>query len=168
MYSVFYSKYPAFMNLLEKAGLYNAKLYDFPFLIKGELYTIFVPSDQALADYRADTLPKEELAAFLRYHFIKGEKIFTDNKKPAKQYETLRKDESSTQYTTYFSTINIRPGPDVIDILDKNGNLYISIPEKEGKTNIMIAYDLDPESDDETDFIITGVVHQIDTVLIKQ
>jgi uncharacterized surface protein with fasciclin (FAS1) repeats len=133
--------------------------------LKKQDYTIFVPSDQAISDFRLDTLSKSDLADILSYHFIRGEKIFTDNKKYWMDYETLRKDESSTQYTTYYSSMNIRPGPDVIDILDGEGNLYVSAPEEKGITNVLVAYDTDKQSLDDTDFIISIVVHRIDRVL---
>jgi len=165
LYGILFSKFRGFLELLEKAGLYDAKRYEFPFLIDGKSYTIFIPSDEALADFQADTLSSEDLASLLRYHFVRGEKIFTDNKKSWNDYETLRKDEFSTQVTTYYSTLNIRPGPDVIEILDSNNNLYVSVAEAEGTTNVMIAYDTDELSTDDTDFIITTIVHGINKVL---
>ena len=165
IYAIFNSKFRNFRDLLEKAGLYDPALYDFPFLIKGESYTIFVPSDEALAEFQADTLSEDDLASLLRYHFIKGERVFTDNKMPWKNYETIRKDESSTPFSSYFSSLNIRPGSDVIDILDSEGNLYLSIPEVEGKTNLMVAYDTDELSNEEEDFITTIIVHEISKVL---
>jgi uncharacterized surface protein with fasciclin (FAS1) repeats len=162
------SAYPSFMNLLRQAGLYDEKLYSFPFLTEGEFYTIFIPSAEALAAYRADTLSKEELASFLKYHFVKGERIFTDNKMPWKKYETLRRDEASTQFSTVFSSLNVRPGPNIIEILDGAGDPYVTISEADGVTNIMVATDTDDQSSDETDYIITSVIHEIDSVLIKQ
>jgi uncharacterized surface protein with fasciclin (FAS1) repeats len=162
------SAYRYFMDLLTKAGLFDEKLYSFPFLTEGEFYTIFIPSVQALDDYRADTLSKEELASFLKYHFVKGERIFTDNKMPWREYETLRRDESSTPFSTVFTTINIRPGPDRIEILDAAGEPYVTIEETEGISNIMVATDTDDHSVDDTDFIITSVIHKIDKVLIQQ
>ena len=91
--------------------------------------------------------------------------MFTDNKNSWGNYETLRKDESSTQYTTYYSTLNIRPGPDLIDILDGSDQLYVSVSEVPGRTNVMAAYDTDPENTEETDYIITTIVHEISKVL---
>ena len=55
-----------------------------------------------------------------------------------------------------------------IRILDKEGNVYTEINEKEGATNRMIAFDTDELSDSKYDYIITGVLHEIDTVLVKQ
>ena len=164
-YSAISSKYRYFRDYLEKAGLYNPKLYTFPFIVAGESYTVFIPPDTVFQNFGADTLSEEDLKELLLYHFVKGEKIFTDNKMPWSNYETLRVDESSSQYSKNYSNIHIRPGSDVIDILDGNGDLYLSIPESAAKTNIMIAYDTDSQSDDDTDFIITTVVHEIDKIL---
>jgi hypothetical protein len=157
--------YPSFMKLLTQAGLYNPAQYKFPFLTEGEFYTIFIPSDQALANYQADTLTNEELASLLKYHFVKGERIFTDNKMPWKEYETLRKDESSSSSSMVFSTLNIRPGPDVIEILGPGGEPFVTIEEAVGISNIMVATDTDKLSEDPSDFIITSVIHEIDKVL---
>jgi len=107
---------------------------------------------------------------FLKYHFVKGEKIFTDGKKPWADYETLRIDESTTQYSTYYSTLNIKPGPDKIEILDADGNPYVTILEGPGMTNIMVATDSDPNpsSTSDLDYTTTSVIHRINNVLIKQ
>jgi len=162
------SGYPKFKSLLIKAGLYDEIRYRFTFLTEGENYTIFIPSDAALDNCQADTLPEDELAQFLKYHFVKGDIIFTDGKKIWNNYETLRVDETSTRYTTYYSTLNIRPGPDMIEILDVNSDPYITVNEAVGKTNIMIATDTDPGQISDLDFITTSVIHEIDGVLIKQ
>ena len=146
------------MALLEQAGLYNPRLYSFPFLNKNSSYTVFIPSDQALSRSHASSMPKEELASFLKYHFVKGVMIFTDNKQEWKNYKTMREDESSTPFNTYYTKLMIRPGPDIIEILDTAGVAYVSIPEIPGKTIIMVA----------TDARISSVIHEIDNVLIKQ
>ena len=167
-YGLFLSEYPEFLDLMRKAGLFNSSYYNFPFLINGEPYTIFVPSAQALADYRADTLSVEDLKNFLTYHFLKGELIFTDGNQPGGNYPTCRVDESSSSTTiTKQSTLNIDTKPDVIDILDKDNNVYLSIHQEEGKTNRIIVYDTDKQSDSQWDYITTAVVHEIDKVLIK-
>ena len=162
------SGHPHFRDLLEKAGLYNPKSYEFSFYVEGEFYTIFIPSEEALENYGADMLPKAELEKFLRYHFIRGERIFTDGKKQWKEYETLRLDETSSDFSTVYSTVNIRPSPDLIEILDASGNPYVSVAESPNSTNIMIVTDTDDESESETDFITTVVIHEIDEVLVKQ
>jgi len=162
------SAYSKFKSLIEKAGMYDAKFYRFTFLTDGEFYTIFLPSDEALDNYGVDTLSVEDLRKFIKYHFIRGDLIFTDGKKPWKEYETLRKDESSTMYVDYYSSINIRPGQDKIEILDAGGNPYVTIMEQGVKTNIMVGTDSDEYNESNIDYITTAVIHEIDTVLVKQ
>jgi uncharacterized surface protein with fasciclin (FAS1) repeats len=162
------SRYTKFKDLLQKAGLYNPSLYEFTLMSEGEFYTIFIPSAEALDNYGLDTLSTGDLEKLLRYHFVRGELIFTDGKKPWQDYETLRIDESSTPYSTYYSTIDIKPGPDIIEILDAGGTPYITIPEVPGKTNILVVTDTDEESPSEMDYITTALIHEIDTVLVKQ
>jgi uncharacterized surface protein with fasciclin (FAS1) repeats len=164
-YGFFISEYPYFLKLLEKAGLFNPSYYTFPFLIPGEPYTIFIPSQQALEDYRVDTLSKEELNQFLRYHFVKGELIFTDGNQPGGIYSTTRVDESSTTALSRQSILNILTKPDIIEILDKENNVYLTIPEEEGKTNKTVVSQTVSNSTSQWDFITTAVIHQIDKVL---
>lgn len=166
-YGMFVSDYPEFLGLLSKAGLFDPRYYNFPFLVEGVPYTIFIPSSEALEDYRADTLSKDELVKFLKYHFVKGELIFTDGSLPSGYYTTCRVDESSTTAVTKQSTLNIKTNPDLIEILDKENNVYIEIPEEEGKTNRIVVYDSDESSDSNFDYITTAVVHGIDRVLKK-
>jgi uncharacterized surface protein with fasciclin (FAS1) repeats len=161
------STYPRFLNLLTKAGLYRPAYYDLPFLIDGANYTVFIPSNQAMDEYKVDTLSKKQLRKFLKYHFVRKDLIFTDGNKPEGNYTTTLLGESSEAYSTQYSHIHIRPKPNVIEILDKNGNIYLEIHEQEGETNHMIRWDSDDESESRWDFITTGVVHHIDKVLIK-
>jgi hypothetical protein len=93
--------------------------------------------------------------------------IFTDGKKPSGRYPTTLQDESSTTYNTIYSSLNIRPMPNTIQILDKNGGVYLDIHENGELTNKFIAYkyNKDPASSSNWDYIITGVVHEIDKVL---
>jgi uncharacterized surface protein with fasciclin (FAS1) repeats len=166
-YGLFQSRYPKFLGLLDKAGLYNTSLYNFPFLIDGEFYTVFAPSDEALEAYGVDELSVEELREFLQYHFIIGDIIFTDGNKPEGVYNTTRIDESSTASVTNYSTLHIKPTPDFIQLMDKEGNVYLEVQQQEGSTNQMISYDTNKSSDSRWDYITTGVVHTIDKVLIK-
>jgi uncharacterized surface protein with fasciclin (FAS1) repeats len=161
------TRYPEFLDLLEKAGLYDPVYYSLNFLIEGENYTAFIPTAQALSDYNVDTLSVDELRDFLMYHFVKGELIFTDGKKPGKNYPTTLLDESSTTYNAIFSSLNIRPRPNTIEILDKNGDVYLDIHENGELTNKFIAYQYNKSSTTPSswDYIITGVVHEIDKVL---
>ncbi|MGW8313964.1 MAG: fasciclin domain-containing protein [Bacteroidales bacterium] len=140
------SQYPEFFSLLLKADLFDPYSATTSFLDRNENYTVFVPSDEALISYGADTLSTEALAGFLKYHFLQGAIIFTDNKQPSGSY-----------MTTAGSGLNIRTGPDLIEILDQTGNPYVIIPEQEETTNIMVT---ERSS-------ITSVVHEIDQVLLR-
>jgi uncharacterized surface protein with fasciclin (FAS1) repeats len=166
-YSLFISRYLEFYNLLRQAGLFDPSYYTFPFLTDGEYYTVFIPSSQALADYRVDTLSQGELREFLKYHFVREHLIFTDGNNPDGNYPTTRVDESSTTYKTRYSELNMRMKPDVIEILDKDGNVYTEIHENGNRTNQMITFDPNKQSDSKWDYITTGIVHEIDKVLVK-
>lgn len=162
------SSHTEFYNLLVKAGLIDPKNYKFTFISEGDYYTVFVPTDEALASARLDTLSTDDLRSVLQYHFIRDVLIFTDGRMPSGLYETARKDESSNEFSTVFSTINLDPGVDYIDILDEEGNLYYRVDEEDGKTNSMATTKTgDANKSNFWDFITTGVVHEIDTVLIK-
>lgn len=134
------SGFSKFSYLLGMAGL-----SDLSFLNRYENYTVFVPSDEALASYQTDTMSMETLRGFLKNHFLRGAMIFTDNKLPSGYYETAGE-----------ATLNIRTGPDVIEILDDTGNPYVVIPEKDSITNITV-------SERST---VSSVVHEIDKMLI--
>ena len=164
---LFASKYPEFLDLMTQAGLYDPILYEFPFLIDGENYTVFIPSTQALNEYGVSDMSKEELNQLLRYHFVREDLIFTDGRKPEGNYSTTCIEERSTSYHTHFSQLHIRPTPDVIQILDKNGDVYLEVPEQKGQTNQIIWYDTNEQSSSDWDFITTGVVHNIDKVLVR-
>jgi uncharacterized surface protein with fasciclin (FAS1) repeats len=140
------SEYTTFNSLLKKAGLVDEGSSKILFMDQNEQYTIFIPTNEALANSRADTLNVVELRKFLKNHFLSGEIIFTDNKQPSGNY-----------YTSGGEMLNVRTGPDVIEIPDKTGNPYVVISEKEAYTNIMI-------SEHTT---VSAVVHEIDKVLIN-
>ena len=99
---------------------------------------------------------------------VRGEIIFTDGKKPEANYETSRKDESSTIYNTVYSEMIISPGIDRIDILNSDGSLFYMVEEEEGKTNVMGAENIAGERDNVDNYIITSVIHKIDQVLEYQ
>ena len=165
-YGVFLSKYIEFFDLLRKAGLYDPVYYNFPFMVDGESYTVFVPTAEALNDYGADTLSKAALEKLLRYHFVKGNMIFTDGKMADGSYPTTLEDESSTSFITTYSELTINSKPDLIEIIDKNGDVYLEIEEENGITNQMVTYDPNKESSSTWDYITTGVIHEIDKVLV--
>lgn len=154
-----------FFDLIDKAGLYNPKTYSFYFYTEGENYTFFVPSDQALLDYGADTLTGNDLEQFLKYHIIKGAKIFTDGKMSSGDYGTLRIDESSTPLFTKYTPMRIQTGPDLIAVSDLSGNLLGTINEDEALTNFMITINPDEGSTSSFDNITTSVLHDIDFVI---
>jgi hypothetical protein len=81
-------------------------------------------------------------------------------------YTTTRVDESSTATQTRYSKLNILTKPDIIEVLDKENNVYLTINEDESTTNKTTVFK-DPNSNSEWDFITTGVIHQIDKVLVK-
>lgn len=140
------SRYSGFFNLLKQAGLFNVGESRINFLGEYQNYTVFVPTNEAVAQLNTDTLSTEELQDILKYHFLRGEIIFTDNKQPSGLYTT-----EST------GSLDIRTGPDVIEILDSTGVPYVTIPEQEYHTNIMVA----------SGSAITSIVHEIDQVLIR-
>jgi hypothetical protein len=139
------SRYSKFFSLLVQADLFNDYSYSNSYLDRNEKYTVFVPSEEALDNYQVDTLDKEELSEFLKYHFLIGSLIFTDNKQPSGAY-----------LTTSGELLNIQTGPDYIEILDDSGNPYVLVQEKENSNNIMAS----------ERSAVSGVVHEIDHVLI--
>jgi uncharacterized surface protein with fasciclin (FAS1) repeats len=168
-YGYLISKHFEFYKLLQKAGLFDNSMYVISFIADREKYnifipkyTVFIPSSQAITDYGLDTLNKSELADLLKYHFIENALIFTDGESSSRVYLTVLEDrEQSDEYITKFTSINIRPKPDVIEILDKNGEVYVSIPEDEDKTNQIISYNSSFYG------LQTGaVLHTIDKVLM--
>lgn len=135
-------EFPFFYNLVNKAGLFhpNSFLYD------NEYYTIFIPTEEALMNYEADKLSIAELRTFIKQHCLKGTLVFTDNKQPSGDYPTET-----------GSILQVKTGPDVIEILDESGDSYIVIHENEDRTNQMV-------------FLSSGVnavVHETDKVIIR-
>ncbi len=161
------SQYSAFMKLITKAQLNDPQFYRFNFLNEGELYTIFIPSDEALASSGADTLSIPDLQQFIKGHFIKGTRIWTDGSVQGGAFETLRKDANGSDFITTYALLNIETGVDYIDILDQDHKFYYRIDEDPEKTNIMVATQTVPSNPGPHDYTITGVVHEIDTVLNK-
>lgn len=159
LYWIMKYDFPAFFDLMEKAGMVDRTYGELIFINETAFHTVFVPSDEALSDFNSDSLSLEELQLFIKYHFVEGDIIFTDGNKASGDYETLRVDESSTTYLTHYSKLNISPESDLIRINDQSGNLVCDIPEHWERTNIMFGR-RDPS------YKTTGVIHAIDTVLI--
>jgi len=139
------SGFSRFYDLLAKAGLIDPYSRTSSFLVEDENYTVFAPSDEALARIQADTMSLEVLVEFLKYHFIEGTMIFTDNKQPSGLYAT-----AAGIY------LDIKTGRDIIEIFDIEGNPYVSIPENKENTNIMVT----------ENSRVSSVVHTINEVLI--
>ena len=156
--------FPRFHNLLRKAGLSSDKEYRYNFISNSEFYSVFVPTNAALDSAKVDTLSREDLKKLLQLHFVQGDLIFTDGKKPPGYYETVREDEESTPFSIVNTKIYIEPGVDVIRIADKNGGVYIEILESE-TTNILTAINLGDGQEVFPVLLNNAVVHQIDKVL---
>lgn len=168
-YGIISTSFPEFFELMEKAGLYDEIFFRFPFLTEGNYYTAFIPSAEVIERNRLDTIPKEKLANLIKYHFVKDELIFTDGNALPMRYATTRPDESSTIYNSIFSTVDIVPGFDEIDILNRNGEIYIKISEGgTNTTNMLVKTDTDKNSTSKWDFITTGVIHEVDTFFVKE
>ncbi len=165
LYLMVKSDYPVFYSLLEKAGLGNNKINDFTFLSESEDYTVFAPTDSALNAVRADTLPIPDLQKLLMLHFVQGKIIFTDGSASPGYYETTRIDESSTEYSTVFSTIYIDPGYDLITIRDNTGGMYTEIEEAGDVTNQMAGRSQGDGTEVFPMMVINSVVHETRRVL---
>ncbi len=161
------SNFPVFHDLLSQAGLANQFELRYTFLSDNEDYTVLIPNDSVLTAFQADTLEQEELRELLRFHFVQGDLIFTDGQKSAGYYETARKDEKSTTFTTIFSKIYIDPGIDVINIGDAQGGTFASAVESKF-TNIMTGMDVGEGTEVFRNLIINGVLHEIDRVLVHK
>lgn len=102
------------------------------------IFTLYLfPSDKAIDDSGINSLPVSELKNVLLFHFVQGDMIFTDGKKPGGYYETARIDEKSTAYTVIYTPFYINPGIDVISIPKKDGSSYVEIEEADEKTNLL-------------------------------
>ncbi len=157
--------YPKFHALLRKAGLTIDKEFRYSFITDNDFYTVFIPSDQALDDAGVNDLSIPELKKLLQFHFVQGDMIFTDGKKQQGYYETSRIDEKSTQYTTIFTSLHIKPGIDIIDIPGKDGSSYVEIEEADNITNILTGVSKGTGQEVFPIIYNNGVIHQIDKVL---
>jgi uncharacterized surface protein with fasciclin (FAS1) repeats len=166
MYTVLNS-YPLFSALLDQAGLRSIRHEKITFLEEGRKYTVFVPSDEALLAYGADTLGIEDLTRLLKKHFIQGELIWTHGLEASGSYPTTLESLSGSG----FERLELETGIDYIDILASDQSVFCHIPENGDQTNIMSAYSPIPSSSSDNrvpgphDYVIKGVVHVIDKVL---
>ena len=160
--------YPDFHALLRKAGLSNDKEFRYNFLTDNDFYTVFIPSKKALDDAGLNSMPVDQLKKVLMFHFVQGDMIFTDGKKPKAYYETTRIDEKSTSYTVIYTSVYIKPGIDIIDIPKKDGSNYVEIVEADKTTNLLTGVTRTTTGTAQEVFPIlynNGVIHEIDKVL---
>lgn len=170
LYSTISSQFPAFHNLLVLAGLADLSNYRYNFLSPDEFYTVFAPTNAALADFPVGSLTADKLKKFLRMHFIQGALIFTDGHQTPGYYETCRIDEKSTQYTTIYTRLFIEPAINAIKFRYANGTNYLTVNEAGSATNIMTTRILVSEMGTPAQALsyptqlTNGVIHQIDKV----
>ncbi|MHB9140810.1 MAG: fasciclin domain-containing protein [Paludibacter sp.] len=168
LYTTISTNYPKFHALMKKAGLSQDKLFKYSFISDNQFYTVFVPSDSILNVTSTDTMTTKELQDFLMLHFVQGDLIFTDGKKPAGYYETARVDESSTPYTTVYTKIRIIPGIDKITIPTKTGDPSVVVTES-ARTNILVARNLSTTGMEAyTNSVNNGVIHEINQVIRRE
>ena len=171
LYNQISTKFPAFHSLLKKAGLSLDKESRYSFINESEYYTVFIPSVEAINEAQLNSLPVNELRQVLLLHFVQGEIIFTDGNKPAKLRETMRVDEKSTEFTTYYTKLDIVPDIDKIRIKDKNGLDYAEVNESE-MTNILINTQVDLENSNVEEvypnIVTTAVIHEVNKVLTSE
>ncbi|MEZ5106243.1 MAG: fasciclin domain-containing protein [Draconibacterium sp.] len=160
------SDFPKFHALMNKAGLTNNKEYKYTFVSDNEFYTVLIPTDAALDSAKVNTMTVEQLKTFLQFHFIQGEMIFTDGKQPDQYYETARIDERSTPYTTVYSKLFLKPVIDIIQVPDKNGEIYTSIEESDETTNFMTGINVGTGQEVYPVLYVNAVIHRIDKALI--
>lgn len=166
MYNRIQFTYPEFYDLLDRAGLVNKSEYRLNFISESEVYTVFIPSTDALSAFDFDALTTEELQNLLMLHFVQGDIIFTDGNKNEGYYETARVDEKSTQFTKVFTKIYIKPGIDLIEIRAAGGGVYTEIPES-ASANILTGVKIESEENQVFSNIFNnGVIHLVDKVLV--
>jgi len=164
VYSKISGTYPAFHDLLVRAGLALTNKYRYNFLSESEVYTVFIPNQEAIDNFDFSSLSKDELQKLLQLHFVQGKMIFTDGNAPSGYYETTRKDKKSTQFSTIFTKIYIDTGYDVIHIPAKDGTNYLSV-EESPKTNLIMARNIGETGAVFPVLTSTAVIHEIDRVL---
>jgi len=166
LYNLIKARFPSFYEMMEEAGFVEDLFGRFTFTTEGESYTVFAPTDSAINSFNYDTLAQDALQELIKTHFVRGDLIFTDGKKPSMEYETLSVDETSTEFNTVYTTLDIRPSIDLISLHDKAGNVIVKITENDSTTNQMATLNISPSSDVEN-YITNAVVHAIDTLLIN-
>ncbi|HPB04684.1 MAG TPA: fasciclin domain-containing protein [Prolixibacteraceae bacterium] len=167
LYNTIASEFKEFHSLLVKAGLADESRYVYKFISSSQLYTVFAPTPEALQAANASALEGEELVRFLKMHFVVGDLIFTDGKKPAGYYETTYSVAATSNSPAHNLAIYITPGTDKISIAGSNGGNYLTVNESE-KTNIVSSRNLNASNatTNYKNIATTGVIHSIDKALI--
>ncbi len=158
------TEFPQFHQLMRKAGLANDKEYRYTFASNNEFYTVFIPSNEAILEANLNALPVEQLRNILLFHFVQGDLIFTDGNKEARYYETIRRDEKSTPFSTVYTLLYIEPGIDVIRFKNRDGSIYAEI-EESSFTNRLTGVSLGTGQEVFPNTFNNGVIHQINKVL---
>jgi uncharacterized surface protein with fasciclin (FAS1) repeats len=158
------SSYKNFHDLLVKAGFDDDKSFTYKFLNSNSIYTVFAPSNEAVAASGMDTLSIPALQKALQLHFVRGNIIFTDGKKTEGFYETTRIDEKSTPVSTINTHIYIKPGIDNINLIGKDENNYITINES-SSANIIFSREIGAGNTAIKNIVAAGVIHGIDKAI---
>jgi hypothetical protein len=159
--------YPHWFNVIDAAGLIDRDAGELRFINEAEYHTIFIPTAEALASYPPDSLSLDERREFIKYHFLRGDHIFTDGNMPSGEYPTARIDESSTSFNTVYSKIDVRTGTDFIELRNSEGLIY-TITENDSTTNILSGRNTLRPNDPNQNFVTNAVFHTIDSVLLKR
>jgi Secreted and surface protein containing fasciclin-like repeats len=158
-----------FYSLLDKAKLVDKITGKFTFMLDNDFYTVFAPTNAALGT-AYDNLPVDQLKNFLLMYFVHGDIIFTDGNKPSGYYETMRKDEKSTDYSTVYTKLYVgNDEPDKIKFYDKSGNVIYTVNYNDSKVNIITGLNDNNASTNTRPWKVTfstGVIHEINTVLV--
>ncbi|MEX0987940.1 MAG: fasciclin domain-containing protein [Bacteroidales bacterium] len=165
MYLLLYTRFPEFHQLIVTAGLANTSLNTFTFTTESDKYTVFAPTAAALAEVQADTLPMKDLQKFILSHFIRKQLVFTDGNALPGYYETVRPDESSSEFGTVYTKIYIQPGYDEILFPDKLGGTYATVTESDS-TNYLAGRLLGSGQATYPMMVNNAVIHKIDKALI--
>jgi uncharacterized surface protein with fasciclin (FAS1) repeats len=158
------TEFPAFHQLMRKAGLSLDQQFRYNFISNNEFYTIFIPSDEAIQEAGLNSLPVDELRQVLLLHFVQGELIFTDGNKPSGYFETARIDEKSTPFSNVYTQMFVEPGIDIIRFRNKEGELITEITESE-VTNRLAGVSLGTGQEVFPNSYNNAVIHQINKVL---
>jgi uncharacterized surface protein with fasciclin (FAS1) repeats len=158
------TEFPAFHQLMRKAGLSLDQQFRYNFISNNEFYTIFIPSDEAIQEAGLNSLPVDELRQVLLFHFVQGELIFTDGNKPSGYFETARIDEKSTPFSNVYTQMFVEPGIDIIRFRNKEGELITEITESE-VTNRLAGVSLGTGQEVFPNSYNNAVIHRINKVL---